>query len=159
KQWTDWQGKPELLIWWEGLEGRDKAMSDQHRFTRDLMWLRRKHPALRGEGLNVFHVHNDNRVIAFHRWLPGIGRDVVVVASLNERTFYNHSYRIGFPGGGYWREVFNSDVYDNWVNPHVQGNPRGITADGPAWDGHPVSAGITLPANSLLVFARDGGDS
>jgi hypothetical protein len=34
-------------------------MSDHRRFTRDLMWLRRKHPALRGEGLNVFHVHND----------------------------------------------------------------------------------------------------
>lgn len=158
KYWDDWQGRPELLIWWEGLEGKDKAMSDQHRFTRDLMWLRRKHPALRGEGLNVFHVHNDNRVIAFHRWLPGIGRDVVIVASLNEGTFYNYSYRLGFPGGGHWKEVFNSDVYDQWVNPNVQGNPGGITADGPGWDGLPTSAGITLPANSLLVFARDDGD-
>ena len=26
-------------------------MSDHHRFTRDLLWLRRKHPALRGEGI------------------------------------------------------------------------------------------------------------
>ena len=81
KYWTDWEGRPELLIWWEGLEGKDKAMSDQHRFTRDLMWLRRKYPGLRGEGLNVFHVHNDNRVIAIHRWVPGFGRDVVIVAS------------------------------------------------------------------------------
>ena len=89
KYWTDWPGRPELLIWWDGLAGKDKHMSDQHRFTRDLMWLRRKHPALRGEGINVFHVHNDNRVIAIHRWLPGVGRDVVVVASLNESTFYN----------------------------------------------------------------------
>ena len=113
KYWTDWPGRPELLIWWEGLEGKDKHMSDQHRFTRDLMWLRRKHPALRGEGLNVFHVHNDNRVIAFHRWVPGVGRDVVVVASLNESTFYNRGYRIGFPGGGHWHEVFNSDIYDS----------------------------------------------
>ena len=158
KYWTDWPGRPELLIWWEGLEGQDKAMSDQHRFTRELMWLRRKHPALRGDGLNVFHVHNDNRVLAFHRWLPGIGRDVVVVASLNEHTFYDHSYRLGFPGGGHWHEVFNSDIYDEWFNPHAQGNPGGITADGPAWDGLPTSAMITLPANSLLVFARDHGD-
>src|SRR6185503_16735572 len=93
KYWSDWPGHSELLLWWDGLEGRDKAMSDQHRFTRELMWLRRKHPALRGEGLNVFHVHNDNRVFAFHRWIPGLGRDVVVVASLNERTFYHYSYR------------------------------------------------------------------
>lgn len=155
KYWDDWQGRPELLIWWEGLEGKDKAMLDQHRFTRDLMWLRRKYPALRGEGLNVHHVHNDNRVIAFHRWLLGYGRDVVVVASFNEGTFYNQSYRIGFPIGGHWHEVFNSDIYDQWFNPNVQGNYGGITADGQAWDGLPTSAQITLPANSILVFARD----
>ena len=158
KHWTDWQGKPELLIWWEGLEGKDKAMADQHRFTREMMWLRRKQPALRGDGLNVFHVHNGNRVIAFHRWVPGLGRDVVIVASLNENTFYNYSYRLGFPGGGHWLEVFNSDTYDNFFNPNVQGNPGGVTADGPGQDGLPNSAGITLPANSILVFARDTGD-
>jgi hypothetical protein len=43
----------------------------------------------------------------------------------------------GFPGGGQWNEVFNSDVYDQWFT---------------------ASAGITLPAKSLIVFARDGGD-
>jgi 1,4-alpha-glucan branching enzyme len=158
KFWDDWVGRPELLIWWDGLEGKDKAMSDQHRFTRDLIWLRRKQPALRGDGLNVFHVRNDNRVIALHRWLPGLGRDVVIVASFNEHTFYNHSYRLGFPGGGQWQEVFNSDIYDQWVNPNAQGNPGGVTADGPAWDNLPASAAITLPANSILVFARDFGD-
>lgn len=158
KYWTDWTGRPELLIWWGGLEGSDKHMSDQHRFTREIMWLRRKHPALRGEGLHVFHVHNDNRVIAFHRWLPGVGRDLVVVASLNESTFYNQSYQLGFPAGGRWHEVFNSDVYDNFANPNAQGNFGGVGADGSARDGLPNSAGITLPANSLLVFARDTGD-
>jgi 1,4-alpha-glucan branching enzyme len=158
KYWTDSPKRPELLIWWEGLEGKDKAMADQHGFTRELMWLRRRHPALRGEGLNVFHVHNDNRVIAFHRWVPGVGRDVVIVASLNERTFYDYGYRLGFPGGGHWHEVFNSDIYDDYFNPNVQGNPGGIAADGPAWDGLPTSGGVTLPANSLLVFARDRGD-
>jgi 1,4-alpha-glucan branching enzyme len=158
KYWTDWPGRPELLIWWDGLEGRDKHMSDHHRFTRDLIWLRRKHPALRGDGVNVFHVHNGNRVIAVHRWLPGIGRDIVVVASLNESTFYGHGYRIGFPQAGHWNEVFNSDIYDQWFNPNAQGNPGGVTADSSAWDGLPASASITLPANSILVFARDWGD-
>lgn len=153
KYWTDWQGRPELLIWWHGLEGADRHMADQHRFTRDLMWLRRQQPALRGEGLNVFHVNSGDRVLAFHRWVPGLGRDVVVVFSLNESTFYDRSYQLGFPDAGHWREVFNSDVYDRWVNPDVQGNAGGILADGPGRDGLPASAGITLPANSLLVFA------
>ncbi|MFO0940256.1 MAG: alpha amylase C-terminal domain-containing protein [Pirellulales bacterium] len=158
KFWDDDPAHSQLFIWWEGLEGKDKHMSDQHRFTRDLMWLRRKQPALRGEGLNVFHVHNQNRVIAFQRWLPNAGRDVVVVASLNVNSFSNKSYRIGFPSGGHWHEVFNSDIYDNYFNPNVQGNYLGVTADGPSWNGLPTSADITLPANSLLVFARDYGD-
>jgi hypothetical protein len=62
--------------------------------------LRRRHPGLRGEGLNVFYVNNDNRILAFHRWVEGTGRDVVIVVSLNESTFYNHSYQLGFPLSG-----------------------------------------------------------
>jgi 1,4-alpha-glucan branching enzyme len=54
--------------------------------------------------------------------------------------------------------VFNSDIYDQWFNPNVQGNPGGIRVDELAWDGMPTSATITLPANSILVFARDQGD-
>jgi 1,4-alpha-glucan branching enzyme len=158
KLWSDDPHAANLLIWWAGLEGQDKNMSDHHRFTRDLIWLRRKQPALRGEDINVYHVHNDNRVIAFHRWLPGVGRDIVVVASLNETTYYDHSYQIGFPLPGPWQEVFNSDVYDHWFNPQAQGNPGGITAGGPGLHGLPYSAGVTIPANSILVFARDWGD-
>jgi 1,4-alpha-glucan branching enzyme len=156
KNWTDNHHAANLMIRWAGLEGLDKHMSDHHRFTRDLIWLRRKHPSLRGEAINVFHMNNDNRVIAFHRWLPGVGRDAVIVASLNENTF--HSYALGFPGDGRWMEVFNSDVYDNFPNPNAQGNSGGITASEPGMHGLPSSAGVTLPANSILVFARDRGD-
>jgi 1,4-alpha-glucan branching enzyme len=158
KAWTDNPHAANLMIWWAGLEGLDKSMSDHHRFTRDLIWLRRKQPALRAETINVFHVHNDNRVIAFHRWLPGVGRDVVIVASLNESTFYDHSYALGFPGDGRWEEVFNSDIYDNFLNPNAHGNFGGITAGGPGMHGLPSSAGVTLPANSILAFARDRSD-
>ena len=154
KYWADSPKRPQFLIWWEGLEGKDKHMSDQHRFTRDLMWLRRKHPALRGEGLNVFHVHNDNRVIAMHRWLPGVGRDVVIVASLNESTFYSYSYRLGFPQGGHWNEVFNSDVYDHWVDPQVAGNGGVVVAEGRGLHGFPASAPIVIAANGVVVFAK-----
>ena len=61
-------------------------MSDFHRFTRELIWLRRRHPALRSEGVNPYYADDDNRVLAFQRWVPGVGRDVVVVASLREKT-------------------------------------------------------------------------
>ena len=158
KYWTDWTGRPELLIWWAGLAGADKHMSDQHRFTREIMWLRRKHPALRGEGLNVFHVHNDNRVIAFHRWLPGFGRDLVVVASLNENTFYNHSYQIGFPVAGIGTRCSIAMCTTTLRIRMRKAMPVVLMPTGQPRDGLPSSAGITLPANSLLVFARDTGD-
>jgi len=150
KPWSDTPSAA-TLVWWDGLAA-DRAMRDQLRCTGDLVRLRRAEPALRGEPINVFHVHDDNRVLAFHRWLDGVGRDVVVVASLNEATLYG--YQLGFPGGGRWREVFNSDVYDNFVNPQAAGNGGQIDADGPSLHGLPASAAIVIPANAVLVFAR-----
>jgi len=81
---------------------------------------------------------------------------VVVVVSLNESTWWN--YELGFPGGGQWLEVFNSDVYDNWVNPQVAGNGGQIQANGGPLNGLPASATIVIPANGIVVFARDAGD-
>jgi 1,4-alpha-glucan branching enzyme len=157
KVWSDdWQDNPGNLIGWEGLEQGDKAMVDHLRFTQELIGLRRRHPALRGENINLFHVHNDNRVLAFHRWLEGTGRDIVVVASLKESTVFN--YQLGFPLAGRWLEVFNSDIYDNWVNPWGVGNGGAITANSGPMHGLPASAAIVIPANSVVVFARDPGD-
>lgn len=160
KLWSDDPNKSDDFIWWDGFEGKkpDPHMVNHHRLTRDLIWLRRHHPALRSENVNVFHLDEANRVLAYHRWIEGVGRDVVVVISLKESSFYDRSYVLGFPLPGQWHEVFNSDVYDNFPNPWAQGNPGGLLADGPATAALPHSAGMTLPANSVLVFARDWGD-
>jgi 1,4-alpha-glucan branching enzyme len=91
-------------------------------------------------------------------WVPGLGRDVVVVVSLREQSFENRSYNLGFPQPGGWYEVFNSDVYDYFPNSSTHGNGGQISADGPMLHGLPCSAAITIPANGLLVFARDTGD-
>ncbi len=99
-------------------------MSDFHRLTRDLIWSRRKHPGLRGEGVATILMDDFNRVLAFQRWIPGVGRDLVVVASLNE--FTQSGYRIPFPNRGEWLEVFNSDIYENWLNPSTAGNGMSV---------------------------------
>ncbi len=155
KQWND-NTDPANLIYWAGLDSGDKAMSDFLRFTRELIGLRHRQPALRGEGCQVTHVHNGNRVLAFQRWVEGAGRDVMVVLTLAESTWYD--YQIGFPGGGHWLEVFNSDIYDNWVNPIGAGNGGGIDANGPPMHGLPNSASVTIPANGIVIFARDSGN-
>jgi 1,4-alpha-glucan branching enzyme len=138
-----------------GLENGDKNMGDFLRFTRELVALRRRQPALRGEGLAIVHVHSQNRVLALQRWIEGVGRDVIVVYNLSETNWYN--YQLGFPGPGRWVEVFNSDVYDNWVNPIVSGNGGGIEASGGPLHGLSSSASVTIPANGFVVFARDAG--
>ena len=155
KQWSENPQSPDH-IYWGGLASGDQSMVDHLRFTQDVIRLRWRQPALRGESVNAFHVHNANRIIAFQRWLDGAGRDVIVVASFNDATYY--SYSVGFPTGGTWLEVFNSDVYDSWVNPEVAGNGGSIYAGGPPMHGFTTSAAIVIPANGVIVFARDNGD-
>ena len=125
-------------------------MVGQRMFTRDVAWLRRRYQALRGESINTFHIRNNNRVIAFHRWVEFVGGDVVVVASLNE--FNQFGYVLGFPIAGRWLEVLNGDVYDNGGNPQPAGNGGSIVASGPPADGLPSSAAIVVPANGFLVL-------
>jgi 1,4-alpha-glucan branching enzyme len=152
KQWS-WDPTSSNLLYWTGLNtGSDVAMVNHLRFTQDLVRLRWNQPALRGDNVNPFHVHDLNRVIAFHRWMEVTGQDVVVVATLSETTWYNYS--IGFPYSGSWAEIFNSDVFDNWVNPIVAGNGGGVSASGPPMHGFQASATIVIPANGFVVFAR-----
>jgi 1,4-alpha-glucan branching enzyme len=153
KQWDDnveFHGN--LLIWWDGLQS-DQAMRDHLTFCRDLIRLRRAQPALRSESLHVPTRNSLDRVIAIHRWIEGSGQDVLFVANLQEQNRFG--YRIGFPSGGAWRELFNSDVYDRFPNANAAGNDGAVTADaGLGWDGMPASAAVTLPANGFIVFGR-----
>ena len=151
KQWADDAGAhPELLLWWDGLDlGKDVHMGRFHRFVEALIHLRRSEAALRSETLSVLHVNEENRILCFQRWVPGEGRDVVIVASLNDRTF--PSYELPWPGAGGWREIFNSDAYDEYP---ASGNGGGIGAFEAPRDGYPATARMLIPANSVLVFAR-----
>jgi 1,4-alpha-glucan branching enzyme len=115
-------------------------------------------PSASGNNIHVHGLFEKHSAAIERLHLPGQCRDVVVVVSLREQTFENRGYDLGFPLPGEWYEVFNSDVYDFFPNPWTQGNGGAISADGPALHGLPYSAGITIPANSVLVFARDKGD-
>lgn len=151
KQWSDNPDQPNLISW-EDIK-REKTSGDFLRFTKDLIHLRKSYQAFRQSSINVFHIHNDNRIIAFHRWVEGIGDDVVVVASLHEFPYRN--YQLGFPLRGAWKEVFNSDYYEGFPNANPIGNQGEIFADGFDMHGLPGSAAIQIPANGILIFARN----
>lgn len=151
KLWSDSPGRADRMIWWDGAEGADRHMADFLRCTKDLIAVRRSQPALRDDPIETYQVDDSSRVIAFQRWVPGAGADVVVVASFHETALFD--YELGFPRPGRWREIFNSDVYDYYPNPWPVGNGGSVDANGPAMHGFAQSARLTIPANGLLVFA------
>lgn len=82
------------------------------RMYRDLVRLRRNwwddSRGLRGPNVNVFHVNDADKVVAFHRWDEGgPGDDVVVVLNFANRAY--DGYRLGLPRGGAWQVRFNGD--------------------------------------------------
>ncbi|HET6875593.1 MAG TPA: 1,4-alpha-glucan branching protein GlgB [Acidimicrobiales bacterium] len=91
---------------------------------------------------------SDQSVISFLR-LPADGdpgRSVVCVANLTPVPRYG--YRVGFPVGGRWQEVLNSDAGD--FGGSGVGNCGSVEASGPAWHGRPHSAELTLPPLGVL---------
>jgi 1,4-alpha-glucan branching enzyme len=107
---------------------------------------------LRADNVHAYYISDNDRILAYHRWIDGTGQDVIVVASLAETAYY--AYDLGFPIAGAWAELFNSDVYDNFINPTPTGNGGSITAGSTPLHGFAASAPITIPANGVLVFSR-----
>lgn len=143
----------QFLIWWDGLLTEEPHMQDFHRFMTELIWLRRNQPALRGEGLRVPQTHEVDRVIVVHRWEGGASQDVVIVASFNESVL--ESYPVDLPSPGRWVEIFNSDFYDHYPNQSVVGNGGSVDANGPPGHTYAQTARMRIPANGVIVLARD----
>jgi Alpha amylase, C-terminal all-beta domain len=89
----------------------------------------------------VFHIQ---------RWVPGVGEDLVIVASFANRTWFG--YQIGFPRGGRWLEVFNSEAYDTYF---PQGNRGEAQAHGgaDAWAG---GFGFSDDSRQLAIGVSSG---
>lgn len=124
---------------------------------RDLIQLRRDwHDTTRGltgDGLNVFHINNSDKLIAYHRWSEGGPRDDVVVALNFANRGYN-SYTIGLPRAGQWHVRFNSDwvgydpSFGNWLGYDTE-------TDQSAADGLPVAANIGIGPYTALILSQD----
>jgi 1,4-alpha-glucan branching enzyme len=76
------------------------------RFNADLIRLRLSEPDLRSRAIEIVHVNDAGRVLAFRRGA------FLVAASLADNAYDEPDYRIEHPSlaGAPWREVFNSDA-------------------------------------------------
>jgi 1,4-alpha-glucan branching enzyme len=124
---------------------------------RDLMRLRRDWygttRGLRGQGVHVHHVNDDDNVIAFHRWHAGGPEDdVIVVVNVANRSY--DDYRIGMPRQGEWRLRFNSDWNGYSLDFGTQAS-FDTAADSQPRDAMPFSASVGIGPYSALILSQD----
>ncbi|TKA97428.1 1,4-alpha-glucan branching protein GlgB [Cereibacter changlensis] len=138
----------------------DRSHRGVQRLVHDLNRIYRETPALyrndsRPEGFQWLEANDaDQSVFAYVR--KGRAEEPMVVVALN-MTPVERRYRLGFPAGGQWDEVLNSDaaVYGG-LN---RGNLGGVVTEAVGWHGQEQSALVTLPPLSAVIFrqAEDAG--
>lgn len=126
------------------------------RMYRDLIRLRRniagKTRGLIGQFTQVYHLHEERKLLAFHRWdKGGVGDDVVVVANFFHEA--QEGYTIGFPAPGHWRLHLNSDwqgYSDDFKNhPSVD-----VYTQEQGCDGLIAGGVISIGPYSVLIYSR-----
>ncbi len=151
----------EILTWQPFGEPIDWSHYDTFRgiwtLYRDLIQLRRDWydttRGLRGPNLNVFHINNTDKLVAFHRWDSGGPHDDVIVV-LNFANVSYSSYTIGLPRGGFWRVRFNSD-WNGYCTDYANTPGYDTFTDGPARDGMPCSGNIGIGPYTALILSQD----
>jgi 1,4-alpha-glucan branching enzyme len=136
--------------------GKQKTFSGIVSMYRDMIRLRRNWfnntAGLKGQSMNVFHVNDADKVIAFHRWdRGGPGDDVIVVVNMANRAY--GSYSIGFPRDGLWKVRFNSDW--NGYSPDFGNTLSYDTAAGqPGRDSMPFGGNVGIGPYSAIILSQ-----
>ncbi|MBN1136149.1 MAG: alpha amylase C-terminal domain-containing protein [Anaerolineae bacterium] len=126
------------------------------RLYRDLIRLRLNRDGLTrglcGQFLQVYHLHDERKVLAYHRWEKGgPADDVVVVANFFHEP--QDGYVIGFPAAGAWKLRFNSDWQG--YSDDFQGHPSGdLVAEPGEQDSLPFYAALSIGPYSVLIFSQ-----
>jgi 1,4-alpha-glucan branching enzyme len=128
------------------------------RLVRDLNRLYREQPALHAldceaEGFTWLDADDaDHSIVA---WLRRSGtEDPEIAVVCNFTPVERRNWRVGLPSPGLWREVLNTDAATYGGGDRVNGD--GFVADGPAHNGQPCSAQLTLaPLSALFLLAPD----
>ena len=126
---------------------------------RDLIALRRNRrgttAGLLGESTQVFHVNNDQKVLAFRRTLNaglGPGEDVIIIA--NFALTGHDAYRVGLPTAGRWLVRFNSD-WRGYDGEFSDFEAFGCEAEAGDYDGFGWSSALPLAPYAALILSRE----
>ena len=154
----------EFLEWGAWSDARQLDWTKVDRFSgirnlyRDLIQLRRNwHDTtrgLRGHGVNVHHVNNREKLVAFHRWDCGGPRDdVVVVLNFGNRAY--DSYIVGLPRDGRWRVRLNTDWrgYSPAFTDHPSDDLVAVSGDND--DNMPCVGSVGMGPYTAIVLSQD----
>jgi 1,4-alpha-glucan branching enzyme len=133
---------------------REQTYAGILRLYGDLIALRRNRDGLRGGGVAVHHLNDDDNVIGYHRWADGgAGDDVVVLLNVSNRGY--DDYRIGLPRAGIWRARCNTDArrYGDDYGDHGVGMDP--VAEPEPRDGMSCSASVPIGPYSAIVLSQD----
>jgi 1,4-alpha-glucan branching enzyme len=123
------------------------------RLVQHLNYVYKTEPALwelddTHKGFEWIDFHDaDNSVVAFMR--RSRGGDVIVFA-VNATPLVRQGYRLGVPGGGFYREIINTDA-ETYGGSNV-GNMGGFEAEDFPWQGRTHSLLVSLPPLATVAF-------
>lgn len=105
-----------------------------------------------GQFSQVYHLNEERKLLAFHRWdQGGPADDVVVIANFSNRA--QDDYTIGLPASGKWKLRFNSDWHG--YSELFVGHPNGdINTVEISRDTLPYQASLSMAAYSVLIFSQ-----
>lgn len=128
-----------------------------HQLYKDLINLRLNRggrtKGLTGQEVDVYHVDQDNKIIAWHRWESGGPSDsVVVVANFSANPY--EDYLIDLPASGEWIVRLNSDG-KNYDKDFGDFGNHTIQAKAMEKGGLPAQAKVVVAPYSALIISQE----
>ncbi|WP_217447642.1 alpha-amylase family glycosyl hydrolase [Maribellus comscasis] len=108
---------------------------------------------LTGQHVEVHHINQDEKVVAFHRWYDGGAKDSVIVV-FNFRNQELDNYVVGVPSGGQWKVRFNSDWkgFDEEFTNNYTGASEATEGE---TDGMSHYISLSIGPYSVLILSQD----
>jgi 1,4-alpha-glucan branching enzyme len=101
---------------------------------------------LLGHSVNVLHLNDEAKVLAYHRWdQGGPGDDTVVIVNFSNMTLSD--YKLNFPASGEWIVRFNS----SWKGYSPDFKEVAVSEVKVEGD----TGSLTLPPYSVLILSQD----
>ncbi len=108
---------------------------------------------LTGQHVDVHHVNDAGKVVAFKRWYDGgAGDECIVICNFANR--HHELYEFGLPNGGSWKRRFSSDR-GQWSDDFGSAASGDIAADEQPRDGQSHCGRVQLPPYTVLIYSQD----